>query len=234
MGIVNSVNMANAAKLAIQRLTPQHSTAAVDLIANSFTSLQVQDPFNNIMGLKKRHWRRMAGLFVERAAQDNLSLVAVDENNGEVMGVMLNEDWKEVPPKEFRSLGEDWKPTQAIFAAANNQFKASQGHIARGQMLHTLYFSCVHPDMRRQGLMQNMWQESVAVAQRYNFSEMMAHCSSDKVARLAEKLGFEKAASVKYKDFKYEGHEEFAELPEMSTDYRELGCWKRKVPSDLY
>ena len=43
-----------------------------------------------------------------------------------------------------------------------------------------------------------------------------------------------KAASVKYKDFKYEGHEEFAELPELSTDYRELGCWKRKVPSDLY
>ena len=43
--------------------------------------------------------------------------------------------------------------------------------------------TCWMTDMRRQGLMQNMWQESVTVAQRYNFSEMMAHCSSGVRAR---------------------------------------------------
>ena len=42
------------------------------------------------------------------------------------------------------------------------------------------------------------------------------------------------AAGVSYKKFIYEGRPEFAELQELGQHYRELGCWKRKVPSDLY
>ena len=85
-GVPLSAVCQNSAKIAIRRLTPQHSTAAVDLIADTFTSKTSPDPFGWVMGLKKRHWRRMAALFVDRAAQDNLSLVAVDESKDEVRG----------------------------------------------------------------------------------------------------------------------------------------------------
>jgi len=226
--------MAAAAGLVTKRLTPKYTAQALDLIVSSFSHPTAKEPLSQVMNLKQRSWRAMAGLFVERCSTDKLSFVVVHDKTDEVQGVMLNEDWKQPPPAEFRQLGEEWKPAQAMFAAANNSFKNSQGHIASGQMLHCLYFSCVSPEMRRLGLMTDMWQESVDVAQRYNYSEMMAHCSTDRSARLAEKLGFEKATAIKYTDFEYAGEKYFSELPQVDDKFRELACFKRKVPSDMY
>eukprot|EP00656_Telonema_subtile_P034317 TRINITY_DN38416_c0_g1_i2.p2 TRINITY_DN38416_c0_g1~~TRINITY_DN38416_c0_g1_i2.p2 ORF type:complete len:225 (-),score=60.62 TRINITY_DN38416_c0_g1_i2:114-788(-) len=223
-----------SARLVTRRLTPQYATQAVDLIADSFVSPDAGEPLSMVMGLTKRHWRSMTAPFVERCSDDKLSFVVVDSNTDKVKGVLLNEDWKEVPPKEFRHLDDAWKPAQALFASANNQFKSQQGHIARGQMLHTLYFSCIHPELRRQGMMQQMWQESVEVAQKNNFSELMVHCTSDAAESLAGKLGFQRQNVVKFSEFGYDGQKPFMDLPEMNEDFRELACFKRKVPSDLY
>merc|ERR1712194_86555 len=224
----------SAVKLVTKRLTPKYSTAAVELIADTFSTTSAE-PISAVLGMNARHWRSMAGPFVERCSEDKLSFVVVDHNTDEVKGVMLNEDWKEPPPKQFHKLDDVWKPAQALFAAANNEFKHNEGHIARGTLLHTLYFSTVHPELRRQGAMQQMWQESVEVAQKFNFSEMMAHCTTDAGERLAEKLGFDRQSNgIRFADFTYHDQKPFVDLPKMNQEWRKLACYKRKVPSDLY
>eukprot|EP00339_Tiarina_fusa_P007669 CAMPEP_0117045912 /NCGR_PEP_ID=MMETSP0472-20121206/31761_1 /TAXON_ID=693140 ORGANISM="Tiarina fusus, Strain LIS" /NCGR_SAMPLE_ID=MMETSP0472 /ASSEMBLY_ACC=CAM_ASM_000603 /LENGTH=80 /DNA_ID=CAMNT_0004758093 /DNA_START=1 /DNA_END=240 /DNA_ORIENTATION=+ len=75
--------------IALRVLTPSYVGKAVDCIANSFAD----DPFSKVSGLQPADWAAMSGMFVERAATKDLSVIAVNSDNGNVEGVMLNEDW---------------------------------------------------------------------------------------------------------------------------------------------
>ena len=100
------------AQLVTRRLSPAYASRALDLITETFTHPQAGEPLSSVMGLRKRSWREMAGLFVERASQEKLSFVVVNDRTDELQGVMINEDWKQPPPNEFRALGDEWRPAQ--------------------------------------------------------------------------------------------------------------------------
>ena len=61
-----------AAKIAYRVLTPSYVGKAVDCIAASFAN----DPFSHVSGLQPADWAAMSGMFVERAATKDISLVA--------------------------------------------------------------------------------------------------------------------------------------------------------------
>jgi len=186
------------------------------------------------MNLKEHHWKSMAGIFVDRAAEQNLSIIAVDEDTDRVEAVMLNEDWKEPPPMAFKELSTEWRPVRGAFNEVHTRFKSSQAYIEPGQMLHTLYFSCVRPDVRGAGVMTTMFNRSIRVAQDNNFREMCADTSSEPVAKVAQALGFDVSATLSYKEWMYHGENIFAELPKHRAEWYELSTHKRKVPSDMY
>ena len=175
----------------------------------------------------------MAKIFVDRAASQNLSLIALDEDE-KVQGVMLNEDWKEPPPIGYHDLAQEWRPVRAAFNEVHTRFKAEQEYIQPGQMLHTLYFSCVRPEAASQGVMASLFHDSISVARDNNFREMCADTSAEGVAKLANNLGFDNTAALSYKDFKYNGVNVFSELPAHDDSWLELATHKRKVPSDMY
>lgn len=60
------------ANIALRVLTPAYVGRAVDCIAASFS----EDPFSKVAGLKPADWAAMSGMFVERAATNDLSVVA--------------------------------------------------------------------------------------------------------------------------------------------------------------
>jgi len=175
----------------------------------------------------------MAKIFVDRAASQNLSLIAIDEEE-KVHAVMLNEDWKEPPPVAYHSLASEWRPVRAAFNEVHTRFKAQQEFIQPGQMLHTLYFSCVRPEAAQQGVMGSLFNESISVARDNNFREMCADTSSDGTAKLANNLGFDNTAALSYRDFFFDGVKVFDELPAQNDQWTELATHKRKVPSDMY
>merc|ERR1711924_50033 len=102
------------ASVSLQRLTPALKNAALDCIAESFTSKAGKEPFTWIMNLKKHHWKTMASIFVERACYQPLSVVAFNESTEKVEAVMLNEDWKEPPPQTFKAITGEWRPVRAV------------------------------------------------------------------------------------------------------------------------
>lgn len=221
-------------QLTYKRLTPQYKDAALACIAESFTDKTSQEPFSWVMNLKQHHWKTMAGIFVERAASQNLSLIAVNKEDDSVHAVMLNEDWKEPPPMAFKGMASEWRPVRAAFNEVHTRFKSSQTFIEPGQLLHTLYFSCVRPELRGQGVMTNLFNHSIKVAQDNNFCEMCADTSSESVAKVAAALGFDVVSTLSYKDWMFDGVHVFEELPQHKEGWFELATHKRKVPSDMY
>lgn len=50
----------------------------------------------------------MCSMFVERAATKDRSVVAINNTSGLVEGCIINEDWKEDVPEEYRLLPAAW------------------------------------------------------------------------------------------------------------------------------
>lgn len=50
----------------------------------------------------------MCGMFVERAATKDQSVVAVNNETNEVEGCIINEDWKDDVPADYKTLPIAW------------------------------------------------------------------------------------------------------------------------------
>ena len=63
-------------------------------------------------------------------------------------------------------------------------------YIERHSVMHPLYFSCVRPEARRQGIMTQMWNKSVEVASDFHFDHVVTEASSEITGQVCTKLGF--------------------------------------------
>jgi len=210
-------------------LKPYLITKTVECITHSFANSR--DPFTRALGLSPKQWGTMAEMFVHRAATRDISVVAFNENDDRVEGVIVNEDWKEAPPIYFKDM-PDWGAVKAIFNELHTRFKARQPRIEHGKVIHPLYFTCVRPELRNHGIAQNLWNETVEIARSHNYDSMVAEASARASYHLLKKLGFVEIAHIPYQEFLFEGKAIFAHLDQ--TEFETLSIWKRSVTSNLF
>jgi len=216
-----------------RRLRPQHVGKAVDCISASFEQV---DPFSKALSLTKKDWAAMSGLFVERASTHDplLSVVAIDDASDDVVGVILNEDWKTPFPQAYKELGPRWRPVRAIFNRLQNRYRdANPVHVEPYTILHSLYFTCVHPDHRRKGIVTELLRRSVDMARDNNYQTLLAETSSDYVGKVVESLGFRERANVEYNHFLFEGENIFHQLTEYDKAVNRLSLYSRHIDSGL-
>ena len=103
-------------------------------------------------------------------------------------------------------------------------------------MIRCMYFTCVHPSARGQGVMKGLWKNTIDIARENGYKYITAQASSTAVRQvLQEHLGFQEIAHVDYKEFDFEGNKIFAELPHHNSgEYSKISIHRRKVPSNLY
>lgn len=181
----------------------------------------------------------MSYMFINRAAEDRRakSVIAINPDGRTVDAVMVNEDFKLMPPDEYEHLPSDWRPVRAAFRELHTRFKANHPHpVEEGSVMHCLYFTCVRPEVRGRGLMKDMWNETLLAAQEFNYKHIVAEASTREVRDvLHERLGFREIASVDYETWKFEGYPLFRELRQRDPEqYENLWLGMRRIVSDLY
>ncbi len=178
------------------------------------------------------------------AAPRPLSVVSINSATGKVDGVMINEDWTSIRPLGYRvQLSSDWVPVRSLFSELHMRFvSAHAAPIERGEVVRTLYFTCVHPSVRASGVMKGLWRATVDVARENGYQSITATASSEAVRLVLEKqLGFSEVAAVPYGTYEVpagdSGHtgRVFSELVERNPkEYSRISIHHRRVPSNLY
>ncbi len=99
-----------------------------------------------------------------------------------------------------------------------------------------MYFTCVRPQARGQGVMKGLWKSTIDVAREHGYNTITAQAGSEQVRQvLREHLGFSEVASVPYSEFEFEGNKVFSELPQHdAAQYSRISIHRRRVPSNLY
>lgn len=217
----------------IQLLTPKFVSQTVDCISETFS--KSKDPFTIGFHFSALNWGIMSQTFVQRAAEKDLSFIAFNEDEEKVVGVILNEDWKEKPPQMYHQLS-DWRAVRSIFYDLHHKFKEIQPRIDHGKVLHPLYFTCVRPEVRRQGVVSQLWEKSVELGRSRNYEMMVAEGGTAAVDRLLrEKLGFREITNVKFEDFKVDDEFPLRSLmKEPGLGFDRLAIYLRSLTSNLY
>lgn len=135
------------------------------------------------------------------------------------------------------ALSSDWWPVRSVFAELHSRFVDQHGSgIEKGDMIRCMYFTCVAPSARGQGVMKGLWKHSVDKAREKGYSYITAQAGSENVRQvLQDHLGFREIAAVSYSQFEFEGQKLFAELPAHDpVQYSRISIHRRRVPSNLY
>jgi GNAT superfamily N-acetyltransferase len=158
------------------------------------------------------------------------------------------EDWLAARPLAYRGehLAAEWWPVRAIFSELHMRFMSTidSAPRERGHTLRVLYFSGVHPEARRSGVIAGLWHAAVDVARSNGYSSITAQASSEASRKmLKNELGFVEVASVPFVDYEVKGEDSggmqgytgavFKALEQRSANAR-LSIHRRSIPSDLY
>jgi GNAT superfamily N-acetyltransferase len=124
-------------------------------------------------------------------------VVSIDKETGKVVGVMINEDWTTPRPAPYRTqLSSDWWPVRSLFADLHERFvEATPYVIHRGEMIRCMYFTCVHPSARGQGVMKGLWKSTIDVAREHGYKSVTAQASSENVRQVLQVSGETKRGS---------------------------------------
>jgi len=229
---------AAVAARAYLKLTPEYADAAVRCVADTFAVME--DPFTRAFHMRSYSWAQMAATFIDRSAHaaNPLSIVAFNRATGVVDGVMVNEDWLQPPPAAYMALPAEWHATQGIFRALHTRYNESPGApVAPGDAIRCLYFTCVRPEVRSQGVMKGLWRHTIDVARDFGFKNVLAQAGGEHTRQVLEHhLGFREAVSIDYREYgKQHALPGLAELPKVDPiNYSRLSLMGRKVPYDLY
>eukprot|EP01117_Protostelium_nocturnum_P006271 TRINITY_DN2262_c0_g1_i1.p1 TRINITY_DN2262_c0_g1~~TRINITY_DN2262_c0_g1_i1.p1 ORF type:complete len:238 (+),score=61.00 TRINITY_DN2262_c0_g1_i1:264-977(+) len=219
----------SSSRFVVKKLTPNYVSKSVDCISRSFS--KSNDPFTRSLKLSPTQWGVMAQMFVQRAAHNDMSLIAYDQETDQVDGVIINEDWKTAPPSDYHEL-IDWRPVRAMFNDLHIRFKSTQPRIEAGKIIHPLYFTCVRPENRGAGIASELWTRSLDLARERNYTDIVCEASAPSSVNLCKKLGFREVVSIKYQDFLFEGKFVFEELN--NTEFSKMSLFQRPITSDLF
>jgi hypothetical protein len=82
----------------------------------------------------------MCGMFVDRAAQKEMSIVAIDTETGNIEGCIINEDWKEGVPEGYRQLPVVWVGILTLFVFPSSLIPSLLLHFT--SLFFCLFTSC--------------------------------------------------------------------------------------------
>ena len=74
-----------------------------------------------------------------------------------------------------------------------------QRYIQPHSILHPLYFSCVKPEYRRQGVASELFKESLNIASDFHFDTVVCESSSASTTAAIGQLGFREVGVIEWK-----------------------------------
>src|SRR5258708_7561398 len=112
-----------------------------DMYALDEMALMVAEAFNRYepmavaQDIPVKEFVDFVKLLGPKAQQDELTVLARDQETGQVIGAMITDDFASVPPEGMEHLGETFEPIFALLGELDEQYK--QGRSLRlGEYLH--------------------------------------------------------------------------------------------------
>lgn len=199
-------------KISIEILLPKHVEGATACIADTFAE---GEPMSQILGISKQEFTRFARLFIDKAAREGLSVVAINEEQ-KVVGAFIAEDYVTQPPLGLDTISEKFIPVFVLLESLSKRYLASQP-VAEGTHYH-IFMCGVYQQYANRHLGRKLEWFAEDVARERGYKVVVCEATG-RISQFicANQLGFEYVDEINYQDFRLEGEAVFADIASVDS-----------------
>ncbi len=183
--------------------------AVVRLIAKVFSAAE---PPAVAMGLTVSDLETFVGLLCPRAVEEALTIVARDQETGEIAGAMLSDDFavpSEIKPSAF---SQKFLPILAMLDTLDEQYRKGRA-IRVGEYLH-LFMLAVDARYAGRGIAKQLVSACLENARVKRYKHAVTEATGAISQRVFRQLGFTEQVRAAYQEYQYEGRAVFASIRE--------------------
>lgn len=175
-------------------------------------------------GLTYDTFSLFAELYCKASLKTGLSIIAVDEISGEVLGFSINEDPNAESAVDISLFQETDKAYDLFLALLNELNKFSNSDGIAGNNLH-LYLLGVATEHQKRGIGTNLVVATEMIAKNKGFKNILVEATSPGTKPTCEKLGYDNIGQIVYEEFEYNSEKPFSNI----TDYDGPYLFSKKI-----
>ncbi len=194
-------------EITLKPLEPKHVVAATHCISTTFTK---GEPMSEALAISEEEFSYFAQLFIQKAAIDQLSVVAVTDTD-EVVGALICEDYASDPPTGLEHVSEKFGPIAELLESLSKRF-AQLHDVNPGSHLH-MFMCGVYPQYARQQFAQRLISFAEDMARERGYKATVCEATGSVSQHMVEKsLGYIYVDEIIYQDFQYEEQAVFSNI----------------------
>lgn len=171
-----------------------------------------RDPPAVAAGITPEEFEAFVRLFLPKAGPEGLTVLARFEDNGELAGVMLNEDCASDLPEGMYDLPASFGPVGDILGGLAGEYH-EKNHFGPGEGVHLFLLAVAD-----RGLGMGIGQELVAASLRHaadkGYRKAVVECTNKTSQHIFRKFGFTDRIARSYAEHRFEGKAWFESIAE--------------------
>ena len=185
----------------IMPLTPSHLNSAIPILAQSFHD---GEPTTSASCVTLEGHLGFFKLLCPRMCDNNLSMVAIDDESGALAGVFLAEDFSNAPPNldDLIVAHPGFAPVFELLDRAEDIFRMKRnidpGSIQEQGRFNHLYCVAISPNYGRRGIATALTNKVLQAAKELGYEESFAEATGKYSATVLGKSGMEIEATIEY------------------------------------
>ena len=199
----------SAPDISMHLLQAQHLEAMAELLGAAFS--QHEAPARAV-GQTHDDIADMVRVLGAKAVAEQLTMVALN-SAGEMLGVVLADDFACPPEQELATVCASFAPIGALLDALDNAYRAGK-HIVPGQIVHLFMIGVAH-HVNGRGLAQKLIRATIANAGARGYRAALAEATGAASQHALGKLGFLPVQQIDYQSFVFAGQTPFASITEV-------------------
>lgn len=192
-----------------EMLSELNLMGAVHCVSQVFTH---SEPMSRHLGITPDEFKIFAQAYYSELIDEELSLVAIDEDSDQVIGVRMSEDYCKQEDEIFiENLSSKFYPLFALLESLGQPFHETHDLIP-GKYVH-LFMVAVDDNYTRRGIAPTMYKTFLRMVLKRGYTEAVTEPTgviSQHILR--NKFGFRELNRIDYRSFEYEGGYPFEKL----------------------
>lgn len=211
------------AGISYQILAEENLASSIECISRTFQS---GEPMTKALGITLEEFKYFAKILLRKAVNDQLSLVATDNITGQVVGILIGEDFVTEALEGIETVSPKFLPIFELLGGLDEAYK-EKSLVKSGQLYH-IFMVGVYKEYA--GLSVQLTNKVEIMARKKGYTSAIAEATSAISQKIyTKRLGFkevEEIPPVRYAEFQHEGKSVFANITECDScrliikDYR--------------
>lgn len=176
-------------------------------ISQVFSSFE---PITRALKISFNEFYQFAVPVCQKAADEEISIIAKDRITGEVVGFIISEDFITITSDSPEGIDSKFEPIFSLLSELEENYR-SRHAIAAREVLH-IFLLGVHQKYTKRHIATTLVRENLKLAKQHGFEIAIAETTGAISQHIFRNLGFTEEFAIEYNSYKFKGEQIFSSI----------------------